>query len=371
MGELNTHVGLDAHQETIQAAVLLPGGEKAAEDQFANTPETIRRWARRLLQRSPGPVMCCYEAGPLGYGLQRELEALGLRCGVVAPALIPVRPGDRIKTDRRDARKLAELLRAGLLTEVHAPTAEQEATRDLSRAREAVKRDQIRMRHRVSKFLLRRGVRWTLGRRAWTLAHLKWLRGRRLEYAADQTILEDHLLGLEQIESRLQALDAKLEAVADEAPYREPVGWLRCFRGINTLTALALVVELHDWRRFESPRALMAYLGMVPSESSSGGKERRGAITKAGNTRLRRLLIEAAWHYRHRPGVGYRLRERRQRQPARVIAIADRAQHRLHARYARLQTRGKTHNKIVVAVGRELVGFVWAALDPKASAPTA
>ena len=297
----------------------------------------------------------------------RELEDAGLECIVVAPALIPVKPGDRIKTDRRDARKLAELLRAGLLTEVHAPTAEQEAVRDLSRAREAVKRDQIRMRHRLSKFLLRRGVRWTRGRKAWTQTHLEWLRGRRLEYAADQAILDDHLLGLEQIESRLTAFDAKLEAVADEAPYREPVGWLRCFRGIDTLTALALVAELHDWRRFASPRALMAYLGLVPSESSSGGKERRGAITRAGNVRLRRLLVEAAWHYRHRPGVSYRLRERRAGQPARVIAIADRAQHRLHARYTRLQARGKTHNKIIVAVGRELVGFLWAAMDPKAT----
>ncbi len=158
-----TYIGLDAHQETIHAAALLPGVEKAAEDPFANTPEAIRRWVRRLVQRAPGPVVCCYEAGPLGYGLMRELETLGLKCVVVAPALIPVKPGDRIKTDR-DARKLAELLRAGLLTEVHAPTAEQEAVRDLSRAREAVKRDQIRMRHRLSKFLLRRGVRWTLGR---------------------------------------------------------------------------------------------------------------------------------------------------------------------------------------------------------------
>jgi transposase len=369
MNEDITYVGLDAHQETIHAAVLLPGVEKAVEDQFANTPEAIRRWARRLLQRVPGPVVCCYEAGPLGYGLMRELEALGLRCGVVAPSLIPVKPGDRIKTDRRDARKLGELLRAGLLTPVHAPTAEQEAVRDLSRAREAVKRDQIRMRHRLSKFLLRRGMRWTLGRKAWTQAHLEWLRGRRLEYAADQAILDDQLLGLEQIESRLSALDAKLAAIAGEAPYREPVGWLRCFRGIDTLTALSLVAELHDWRRFASPRALMAYLGLVPSESSSGGKERRGAITSAGNARLRRLLVETAWHYRHRPGVSYRLRERRVGQPARVIAIADRAQHRLHTRYLRLQARGKHHNKIIVAVGRELVGFLWAAMNPQGPKP--
>jgi transposase len=365
MEEGITYVGLDAHQGTIYAAVLMPGIEKAVEDQFANTPEAVRRWARRVAKRAPGPVACGYEAGPLGYGLLRELEALGLQCIVVAPALIPVRPGDRIKTDRRDARKLAGLLRAGLLTAVHPPTPEQEAVRDLSRARQAVKTDQMRQRHRVSKFLLRRGVRWTVGCRAWTQAHLVWLRGQRLAHAADQAILDDQLLGLEQIEGRLAALDAKLEAIAQAAPYQEPVGWLRCFKGIDTLTALAWVAELHDWRRFDSPRALMAYLGLVPSEASSGGKEKRGAITKAGNVRLRRLLVEAAWHYRHRPGVSARLRARRANQPTRVIAIADRAQQRLHARYTRLQARGKAHNKIVVAVGRELAGFLWAAMDPK------
>ncbi len=359
-----TYVGLDAHQETIYAAVLLPGSLKALEDAFANTSEALRRFVRRLRRRAPGEVVCAYEAGPLGYGLMRELEALGVGCVVVAPGLIPVRPGDRIKTDRRDARKLAELLRGGLLTLVHAPTPEQEAVRDLCRAREAVKRDQTRVRHRLSKLLLRRGVRWTRGRRAWTRAHLEWLRGRRFEHPAAQAILDDHLLALEQLESRLAALDAKLEALAQQAPYAEPVGWLRCFRGIDTLTALSLVAEIHDWRRFSSPRELMAYVGMVPSERSSGGKERRGGITRAGNVRVRRLLVEAAWHYRHRPAVSYRLRERRQGQPPRAIAIADRAQHRLHARYRRLLARGKAHNQVTVAVGRELVGFLWAALDP-------
>lgn len=365
MSEDITYVGLDAHQERIYAAVLWPGGGKALEDSLANTPEGIRRFVRRLRRRTSGEVLCAYEAGPLGYGLMRTFEELGVGCIVVAPALIPVKPGDRIKTDRRDARKLAELLRSGLLTAVHPPTPEQEAVRDLCRAREAVKRDQIRVRHRLSKFLLRRGVRFTRGRKAWTRAHLEWLRGRRLEQAPDQAILDDHLLALEQLAGRLATLDAKLEAIADEDPYREPVGWLRCFRGIDTLTALALVAEIHDWARFGSARELMAYLGLVPSEHSSGGKERRGGITKAGNVRVRRLLVEAAWHYRHRPAVGFRLRQRRHGQPPRVIAIADRAQHRLHARYRRLLGRGKAHNQVVVAVGRELVGFLWAAMDPR------
>ncbi len=360
-----THVGLDAHQAKIHAAILLPGTEGALEETFANTPEGIRRFVRRLRRRAPGEILCGYEAGPLGYGLQRTLIVLGLGCIVVAPSLIPVKPGERIKTDRRDARKLAELLRGGLLTEVHAPTPEQEAVRDLCRAREAAKADQKRIRHRLSKLLLRRGIRYTAGRKAWTRAHRAWLRGQRLDHPADQAILDDHLLALEQIEGRLAALDAQLESWAQEPPYAEPVGWLRCFRGIDTLTALSIVAELHDWRRFDSPRRLMAYLGMVPSEHSSGGQERRGALTKAGNRRLRRLLIEAAWHYRHRPAVGYKLGKRRQGQPARVVAVADQAQQRLHRRYRRLLERGKPHNKIVAAVGRELVGFLWAALRPQ------
>lgn len=362
MTEAITYVGLDAHQERIHAAVLLAGEPQPLEDSWANTPDGLRRWAKRLRRRAVDEVVCCYEAGPLGFGLMRELVALGLRCQVVAPGLIPVKPGDRIKTDRRDARKLAELLRGGLLTPVEVPTPEREAVRDLCRAREAVKRDQTRCRHRLSKFLLRRGMRWTTGRKLWTRAHQEWLRGRRLTHAADQAVLDDHLLALEQITGRLEALDAKLEAQAQDSAYAEPVGWLRCFRGIDTLTALSIVAELGDVRRFDSARSLMSFLGMVASEHSSGGKERRGAITRAGNGRLRRLLVEAAWHYRHRPAVGYRLRQRRAGQPAAVIAVADRAQQRLHARYQRLLARGKPHNKIVVAVGRELAGFLWAVL---------
>jgi transposase len=362
-----TTVGLDAHQKTIHAAILLPGSEASMLDSFANTSDGIRRFIRRMKKRAPGAVECCYEAGPLGYGLQRSLQGLGVGCVVIAPSLIPRKPGDRIKTDRRDARKLAELFRAHLLTEVHPPTPEQEAVRDLCRAREAAKEDQKRSRHRLSKFLLRRQIRWTAGRKAWTRAHQEWLRGRRLPHPADQAILDDHLLALEQVEGRLCAFDQQIEVLATQAPYAEAVGHLRCFRGIDTLTALSILAELHDLRRFASPRALMAYLGLVPSESSSGGVEKRGAITKAGNSRVRRLVIEAAWHYRHRPAVGYRLHKRRAGQPACVIAIADRAQQRLNQRYRRLLERGKPHNKVIAAVGRELVGFVWAALQPKAS----
>ncbi len=357
-----TYVGLDAHQESTNGSIILSSGE-IVEDRFATTPEGIRRWVRRLKRRCKGRIVCCYEAGPLGYALQRTLVSLGVECIVIAPSLIPRKPGDRIKTDRRDARKLAELLSAGLLTVVRVPTPEQEAIRDLCRARSSVKGDQKRIQHRLSKFLLRRAIRWTSGRTMWTEAHRNWLRGLRLEHVADQDILNDHLLALEQNQGRLAALDEKLAHWSTQEPYAEVVAWLRCFRGIDTLTALSVAAEIHDWRRFPSPRALMAYLGLVPSESSSGGKSQRGSLTKTGNSRVRRLIIEAAWHYRHRPAIGQRLAQRRVGQPAEIIAIADRAQQRLHRRYTRMRARGKSHNLVIAAVGRELVGFLWAAMQ--------
>jgi len=313
---------------------------------------------------------CQHEAGPLGYTLQRQLVPLGLECIVVAPALIPVKPGERIKTDRRDARKLAELLKGGLLTEVHPPSPQQEAVRDLCRAREDAKQDLHRSRHRIVKFMLRRGLKWTGGRKAWTQAYRTWLRAIRLEHAADQMVFDDYLLAIDQIESRLANLESQLDAICQAAPYRQPVGWLRCFRGIDTTTAITVVAELHDPRRFQSPRDLMAYLGLVPSEHSSGSRQRRGSITKAGNGHVRRILIEAAWHYRHRPAVGLKLRQRRHGQPPRVIGIADRAQQRLCRRYRRLTERGKPPNKVVVAVARELVGFLWAVLTARELQPT-
>jgi transposase len=210
--------------------------------------------------------------------------------------------------------------------------------------------------------LLRRGIYWTPGRNAWTQAHRGWLNGLRFDRAADAVVFNDYLLAIEQLESRLQSLDEKLQELSQEAPYREPVAHLRCFRGIDTVTAMTVVSELYDIARFGSPRELMGFLGLVPSEQSSGSTERRGSITKAGNSHVRRVLVEAAWHYRHRPGVGQALAKRRRGQPAEVIAIADRAQHRLFRRYWTLMGRGKPSPKAVVAVARELVGFVWAAL---------
>jgi transposase len=356
-----TWVGLDTHKATIQVAMLLPGSDGPVEWQVANEPAAVKRLARKIQRAAPGEVRSCYEAGICGYTVQRQLAAAGMPCTVIAPALIPRRAGERVKTDRRDARKLAELLRAGLLTAVRPPTPSEEAARDLCRGREDVREDLLRARHRLGKFLLRRGLVWHTTK-AWTQAHRQWLRSLSFAETADQAVLTDYRLAVEQLEARLETVDAALVALAQTEPFRQPVGWLRCFRGIDTLTAITLVAELHEVRRFTSARALMAYVGMVPSEHSSGETRRRGGITKVGNAHARRVVIEAAWHYRHVPAVGKMLRTRRQGQPAVVIALADKALQRLHRRFARLTARGKTPHKAVVAVGRELVGFVWAAL---------
>jgi transposase len=295
--------------------------------------------------------------------LQRQLRTAGVSCTVIAPSLIPVRPGDRIKTDRRDAKKLAELLRAELLTEVHPPTEEAEAVRDLCRCRDAAKQDRERARHRLSKLLLRRGLIYAPGK-AWTRMHREWLRQRRFERPADQVVFADYLQALEHVEERLRALDTQLTTYAQQEPYRAPVGWLRCFRGIDTVTAMSIVTELHGFERFRSARALMAYLGLVPCEHTSADRHRRGGITKTGNVRVRRLLVEAAWHYRHLPGVGVSLRQRRSGQPPPIIALADKAQRRLHHRFWSLvSARTKPPNQAVIAVARELTGFLWAALQ--------
>jgi len=364
MGERITWVGLDAHKRAINVAVLLGREKQPQEWNVENKPATIRRLVKKLVREADGgEVRCCYEAGPCGYALQRQIEAAGpVICEVIAPALIPRKPGERIKTDRRDARKLAELLRAGLLTEVQAPTPEQEAVRDLCRAREDAKEDLLRCRHRLGKLLLRRGMVYRGGKKAWTQAHRKWLRSLTFDNASDRTVLADYLLAIEQVEQRIQTLEQQLAAAADSEPLREPVGWLRCFRGIDTVTALTLVAELHGIERFASPRQLMAYVGLVPSEHSSSERTRRGGITKAGNSHARRVIIEAAWHYRHPPRLSAALNKRREGQPAAVIAIADKAQHRLYRRQRHLVTHGKTATQAVVAGARELTGFLWVAL---------
>lgn len=358
MGDVITYVGLDVHKKDIHVALLVGYAKTPKVWQVANEPQAIRRLRRQLEREAPGAVECCYEAGPCGYGLQRQLTAGRVRCAVIAPGLVPRKPGDRVKTDRRDARKLAEYLRAGTLTVVVPPTEAEEAVRDLCRARDDAREDRMRCRHRLGKMLLRRGLHYSGP--AWTQTHRAWIAQLPWSEAAERTVVRDYLLAIDQVEARLTELDAALGAVAATDPYREPVGWLRCFRGIDTLSALTFVAELHDFRRFRTARALMAFVGVVPGEHSSGEHVRRGRITKTGNALVRRLLIEAAWHYRHHPGIGVALRRRRAGQPASVIAIADKAQQRLSRRFRRLTDRQVPAQKVVVAVARELVGFIWA-----------
>lgn len=362
MKQVTTYVGIDAHKKDLFVA-MLSGQEKTPVTwQLANEPQAVRRLVRKLEREAPGPVQVFYEAGPCGYALQRQVTTPRVSCDVIAPALIPRKPGERVKTNRRDARKLVELGRAGLLTAVQPPTPEDEAVRDLARARDDAREDLQRCRHRLGKLLLRRGLHYA--GRNWTRAHRQWVDSLEWAHTAERAVVDDYLLAIDHTEARVLELDARLAEMAQREPYREPVGWLRCFRGIDTLTAMLILAELHDFRRFASAPALMAYLGLVPGEHSSGDKHRRGRITRTGNALVRRVLVEAAWHYQHRPSVGVALAQRRKGQPGRVIAIADKAQQRLCRRFRKLAADHKPAPKIAVAIARELAGFLWAALQP-------
>ena len=355
-----TIIAFDQHAATTVAAVLLPGHRTPALHTLASDTPTIIRFIERL--RRERPISCCYEAGPCGFELQRALSSRDIPCDVIAPALIPRRPGDRIKTDRRDAGQLAILYRAGALTAIHIPTDQEEAARDLLRCREDIRADLLRARHRLSKFLLRHGRRFTGTKKAWSKRHDVWLRAQTWPLAALAQTHRAYLRAVDEAVARLRAVEDDLRGLLDLAPLRPRVERLRCFRGIDDLTALTIAAELGDPRRFATAPSTMAFVGLVPSEHSSGTKQARGAITKTGNAHLRRVLVEAAWHYRHHPFVSAALRHRQRGAPPSVIAHAWTAQHRLHRRYQRFAARGKPKQHIVTAVARELTGFVWAAL---------
>jgi transposase len=365
MHQITTYVGIDTHKKDLFVAMLVGDQVTPVTWTVANEVTAVRRLVKKLEREAPGPVRVFYEAGPCGYALQRRLTRPRVHCDVVAPALIPRKPAERVKTNRRDARKLVELGRAGLLTAVRPPTPDEEAVRDLCRARDDAREDLQRCRHRLGKLLLRRGLQYAGGSH-WTDAHRRWIDALPWPHEAERVVVEDYLLAIDQVAARLKELDQRLAALAATEPYREPVAWLRCFRGIDTLSAMLILAELHDFRRFPSPRALMAYVGLVPGEHSSGEKYCRGRITRTGNALVRRLLVEAAWHYQHRPGVGTVLVRRRKGQPARIIAIADKAQQRLCRRFRLLAVHNKPRPTIAVAIARELAGFLWAALQPSA-----
>jgi len=360
MSKSITIIAFDHHAATTVAAVLLPDQRTPALHTLASDNATILRFVDRL--RRQGPVACCYEAGPCGFELQRALTTHGVPCDVIAPALIPRRPGDRVKTDRRDAGQLAVLYRADALTAIHIPTELEEAVRDLLRCREDIRADLLRARHRLSHFLLRHGRRFTATKKAWTKRHTEWLQAQRWSLPALEQTHRAYVRAVDDGVARLQTVDLELRDFLTVEPLRDRVERLRCFRGIDDLTALTIAAELGDARRFPSAPSLMAFTGLIPSEYSSGTRRVRGAITKTGNAHLRRGLVEAAWQYRHHAFLGPSLQRRQRGAPPTVITAAWHAQHRLHRRYRRLALRGKPKQLIVTAVARELTGFLWAAL---------
>lgn len=353
-------VGLDVHAETIAVAVAEVGGEVRSLGVIPNRTESVGRLIRKL--GKPEQLRVCYEAGPTGYVLYWQLSELGVKCEVVAPTLVPVKAGDRVKTDRRDAEKLARSYRAGDLTAVWVPDAAHEALRDLVRARLAGKRDQLRARHRLGKFLLRHGRRAPEGTSAWTDKYLQWVKTLHFAHQAQEVTLSDYLHEVEHAAARIARLERSIDAAIEGLPVkmRAVIEALQSLRGIAQLSAVSIMAELGSISRFEHPRQLMGYSGAVSREHSSGPHIRRGSISKAGNAHLRRIVVEAAWAYRHRPAVGKTLAVRQRGSSAAVTALAWKAQQRLHQRYVRLMGRGKSKQQTVTAVGRELLGFIWA-----------
>lgn len=351
-GDVRRWVAIDQHKFSIVAAVLPPDGGKPEVCRIETTEKAIRRFVDRL--GGPAGLAVCYQAGPGGFALWRLLTKFGVACDVVAPSLVPIRAGDRVKTDRRDAKKLVSLYRAGLLRFVHPPTEEAEGLRDLMRARDDLRCARMAARNRVLKALLRHGRIFREGKTAWTKLHRAWVARQRLDDPLAHEALEMLLIHLDGIERQLVTVDARLGEIAASERWSGQVAVLTRFRGISTLTALGLISEIGDFARFGHPRELAAWLGITPSEYSSGDQQHRGHITLAGNRHARRLLIEAAWHYRHaprRPTTGPPPDER-----------AWQAQVRLHHRSRHLTEHGKRPTVVNVAIARELVGFLWAAM---------
>jgi transposase len=350
-------LGLDVHADTITVAVADPGKEVSLYGRIPNQLDAVRRMVKKL---SAGfELRACYEAGPTGYVLFWQLNLLGVKCEVIAPSLVPTKAGDKVKTDRRDAIKLAKHYCHGELTPVWVPDAAHEALRDLVRTREDARADQ----QRLGKFLLRHGKRPEVRMANWGAKHLEWIKQKvHFDQPALEATLQDYVREVEHAGERISRLEKSIvEAVQNTAPViRAVVEALQALRGVALITAVNIVAELGMLSRFDSPRQLMGYSGLVPSEDSSGNRVKRGAITKTGNAHLRRVIVEAAWAYQFRPWVGGYLAKRQKGLDAEIIEIGWKAQHRLHSRYKKLQAAGKNKPQIVTAVGREMLGFIWA-----------
>jgi transposase len=356
MAKVRSWAGLDVHARSVLAVTL---DAESGELRSARLPgETAK--VVEFLAKLPGPTRVAYEAGPTGYGLARALGAAGIGCVVAAPGKIERPAQDKLKTDQRDAERVLRLLMIDALHAVRVPTVEEEALRDLVRAREDLRVDLMRARQRLSKLLLRHGILYEDSASTWTQRHRAWLRGQRLGGGAQATLL-DYLGAIDTLELRRGTLEKTIGELAVASPYAQTVARLRCLRGIDTLSAAGLCAEIGEFTRFERAGQLMSYVGLVPSENSSGESRRQGPITKTGSRHARRLLVEAAWHYRKTPSRGVTLQRRQDGQPANIIAIAWQAQQRLHRVWGRLaEQRGKRRTIVAVAVARELAGFCWA-----------
>ncbi len=359
MKEFNKYIGLDVHKETIAVSVVeANGGEVRYVGEIANTPEAMEKLVRQL-RKGGANLSFCYEAGPCGYGIHRQLTDLGWECQVVAPSLIPKKAGDRVKTDRRDSLSLARLHRAGELTAVWVPDGAQEGLRDLTRAREDMKQLQRQAKQRLLAFLLRHGRRYD-GKSHWTQAHYRWLEQAKFNQPVQQIVFQEYVDTVKALNRRVDALDQQIERAAADSVFQPIIAGLMAMRGISLLTATTIVAEIGDLKRFASAPQLMAYLGVVPSEHSSGGTKSRGGITKTGNGHVRRVLVEAAWTYRHPARKTAVLQRRAERASESVQEIAWKAQKRLCARYRLLESRGKLKVQVTTAIARELAGFIWA-----------
>lgn len=369
MKQFTKYVGMDVHKATVAVSVAeSEGGEVRYLGEIANTPEAIGKMVKQL-RKGDSHLSFCYEAGPCGYGIHRQLTELGWDCQVVAPSLIPRKAGDRVKTDRRDSEMLARLHRAGELTAVWVPDDAQEALRDLTRAREDMKSLQLKAKQRLLAFLLRYGKSYD-GKSHWTQAHFRWFETLRFAHAVQQIVFQEYIDTVKSLSRRVDDLDRQLEASARDSPFWPVIEALMALRGVALLGAVTIVAEIGDLKRFASAPQLMAYLGLVPSEHSSGASKVRGSITKTGNGHVRRILVEAAWTYRHPARKTACLQRRAERTSEQVQDIAWKAQMRLCARYKRMEARGKLKVQACTAVARELAGFIWA-IGQELSAPAA
>ena len=355
-------IGLDTHKSFIQVAVLQ--GQRGAQPQhlgrIKSNKSALVKLALQLQSKYPKATLhFVYEAGPCGYWTYRLLTSIGHCCYVVAPSLIPKKPGDRVKTDKRDAAKLAKLFKAEELTPIYVPEAEDEAIRDLSRARETAMKDLKDAKFQLKGFLLRNNVQATVNDN-WSKKHLRWLTDLILPHYSQQIVLQEMIMTISERMQRLQRLDNELLHQVKNWRYYPVVKAIQAMRGVRLLVALGTIAELGDLRRFDHPRKLMAYLGLVPTESSSGGKTRRASLTKCGNSRARRLLVEGAHTYKHKANISVELQLRQEGLPKEIIDIAWQAQQRLCRRYQRLLQKGKHRNVVVVAIAREMIAYIWA-----------